>query len=121
MRFASQIVAFFIVIASLAGPCLAAANASNATEGTVKTGLSDGFKLSTPCKEDCQKRQCTKAVINRLITQVRVVLLPVNDGPVSSVSRKTRLRDRKLSRLFAKIDQPCNHSVDLFALCRQLN
>ncbi len=121
MRFASQIVTFFIAFASLAGPCLAAASVADATEYTSKMSLSEGFKLSTPCKEDCQKRQCTKAVISRSITQVRVVLLPVNDGPVATTSRKTRLRDRKLSRLFAKTDQPCGRSVDLYELCRQLN
>ncbi len=156
MRIASQFVAFLIVVASLAGPCLAASKVGTAQKQPIETlvekpvknmtavpvaplnsdiigktdttgdyskteDLSKFFAVSGPCKEDCQKKQCTKAVINRAITQVRFVLLPIGDGPSAAVSYKPRLRDQKLSKLFAQNAQPCNRSVDLYALCRQLN
>ena len=136
MRVASQFVAFLIVVASLAGPCFAASKAGTAQNLPIEnmaamlsaptksdnTGdLSKFFTVSEPCKENCQKKQCTKAVINRAVTQVRFVLLPIGDGPSAPVSYKPRLRDQKLSKLFAQNVQPCNRSVDLYALCRQLN
>ena len=136
MRIASQFVAFLVVLASLAGPCLAANKAGSektnpiensaailftAAKAETSDHLSVVIEASEPCKNDCKKRQCTKTVISRVVTQVRFVLLPISDGPFSLALHKTRLRDQKLSILFAKNTRSCNSSVDLFALCRQLN
>ncbi len=136
MRIASQFVAFLVVLASLAGSCLAASKAISSELAPIESGgsysfvspnlgvtesLSKTVEISSPCKDDCEKKQCSKAVINRVVTQVRFVFVPINDGPVSIAPYKARLRDRKLSNLFAKNTRPCNRSVDLFALCRQLN
>ncbi len=136
MRIASQFVAFWIVLVFLAGPCLVASTAQAANkqpsengnafafvspEVAVSSNLIQVLKVSKPCTDDCEKKQCTKAVINRVVTQVRFVLLPISDVPFAFAPQKMRLRDRKLSNLFAKNTQPCNRSVDLFALCRQLN
>jgi len=113
MRFASQILALFLAITTIATPCLAKIQTGPAPATTE-------IAFSEVDDEHC-KGPCLKAIVARPDHDNPAVVQTTDDSILSKPLGLLQPSLPKRVSTFKSPSPPCHHPVDLFFLCRQLN